>query len=244
MPLKLEEMNWMEIAELVPKKIKTVLLPVGTIEAHGVAGLGTDVSVPLFICEEIAEDLKAIIAPPIYYGITRSLYSYPGSLSVSPTVFESYVTEIMLSLAEKGFSRIVVMNGHGGHFTELRNAAWSVHRAKSAKVAVIQWWILCEQLTREFFGQSGGHAGLDENAAALAANPRLVKRDRYKKDMVYSVKEGIQSVPAPGPILLYKEGEGYPEFDVKRAKLYMKKVTRKIKDDVLKIFRGWQRLKF
>jgi creatinine amidohydrolase len=243
MPLKLEEMNWKELDELVPEKIKTVLLPVGTIEAHGAASLGTDVSIPLFICEKIADDLEAIIAPPVYYGITRSLYSYPGSLTVSSSTFESYVSEIMLSLAEKGFSQIVVVNGHGGHFNELKNAAMRVHREKSAKVAVIHWWILCERLTREFFGETGGHAGLDENAAVLAANPKLVKKARYNKDMVFSIKNGIHCLPAPGSVLLYKEGEGYPRFNQKQAKEYMKKVTAKIRDELLDVFGRWEKLR-
>ena len=80
MPLKLEDMNWMEFKELVPAKMGAVILPVGTIEAHGVTNLGTDVSIPVFIAEKIAKDLNAIIAPPIYYGITRTLYSYPAGL--------------------------------------------------------------------------------------------------------------------------------------------------------------------
>jgi creatinine amidohydrolase len=243
MPVKLEEMNWMEFGELVPKKIETVLLPVGTIEAHGVTNLGTDVSIPLFICEKIADTLGAIIAPPVYYGITRSLLAYPGSLTVSRSTFESYVTEVMLSLAEKGFKRIVVINGHGGHFEELKNAAMRVHRERQAKVAVIHWWILCGELTKEFFGQAGGHAGLDENAAVLAINPKLVKKTKYKKEMVYSMKNGMQCLPAPGSVLIYKEGEGFPEFDQKRAKAYMVKVTAKIKEELLDIFTRWERLK-
>lgn len=243
MPLKLEEMNWMEFDELVPSKIKTVLLPVGTIEAHGVTNLGTDVSIPLFICEKIADELKAIITPPVYYGITRSLFSYPGSLTVSSATFESYLTEILLSLAKKGFSRILVINGHGGHFNELKNAAMRVHRQENAKVAVIHWWVLCEELTRKFFGQSGGHGGLDENAAVLAINSKWVKKNKYTKDMVFRVKDGEYCLPAPGSILIYKEGEGYPEFDQKKAKLYMNKVTEKIKEDILDLFERWDRLK-
>ncbi len=243
MPLKLEEMNWMEFRELVPKKINAVMLPVGTIEAHGVTNLGTDVSIPVFICEKIANELKAIIAPPVYYGITRTLYSYPGSLTVSSPTFESYLTEIMLSLAEKGFSRILVINGHGGHFSELKNAAMRVHREKKAKVAVIHWWILCEELTKKFFGEAGGHAALDENAAILAINPKLVKKARYKKDMVFLQKNGMYSLPSPGSILIYKENEGFPEFDQKKAKLYMTKVTERIKDEILNLFNNWQKLK-
>lgn len=243
MPLKLEEMNWMEFGELVPKKINTVLLPVGTIEAHGVASLGTDVSIPQFLCEKLAGDLKAMIAPPVYYGITRSLLSYPGSLTVSSAAFENYVTEIMLSLTEKRFSRIVVMNGHGGHLNELKNASVLVHDKTGTKVVVIHWWILCERLTREFFGELGGHAGLDENAAMLAINPKLVKKARYKKDLAFTVKDGMYCLPAPGTILLYKEGQGYPQFDQKRAELYMKKVVKEVKDELLGVFSGWDRLK-
>jgi creatinine amidohydrolase len=244
MPLKLEDMNWMEFKELVPGKIDTVILPVGTIEAHGVTNLGTDVTIPLFIAEKIAEDLNAIIAPPIYYGITRSLYSYPGSLTVSSPVFESYLTEIMLSLADKGFLRVLVINGHGGQMDELKNVAMKVHREKKAKVAVIHWWILCEELTKSFFRQTGGHAGLDENAAVLAINKDLVKKRRYKKDMVYLQKSGIYALPGPGTILIYKEGEGYPDFDEKKANAYMDKVVKKIKDDVLEIFEKWEQMRW
>jgi len=242
MPLKLENMNWMEFKELVPAKIDTVILPVGTIEAHGVTNLGTDVTIPAFISEKIADDLNAIIAPPIYYGITRTLYSYAGSLTVSSPIFESYLTEIMLSLADKGFTRLVVMNGHGGHIDELKNAAMKVHREKKIKVAVIHWWILCEELTKKFFGEAGGHAGLDENAAILAINKDLVKKRRYKRDLVYLQKSGVYSLPGPGSIIIYKEGEGYPDFDEKKAIGYMDKVVKKIKQDVLEIFEKWEKI--
>lgn len=41
MPHKLDELNWMEFRDLVPKRFKTVIIPVGTVEAHGVTSLGT-----------------------------------------------------------------------------------------------------------------------------------------------------------------------------------------------------------
>ncbi len=239
MPKKLEEMNWMEFRELVPKKINTVMLPIGTIEAHGVTNLGTDVSIPVHICEKIADEIKAIIAPPVYYGITRTLLAYPGSLTVSSSTFESYVTEIMSSLAEKGFSRIVVMNGHGGHFDELKNAAMEVHRQHKVQVAVIHWWVLCEELTKKFFGEGGGHAALDENSAILAIDKKLVIQEKYKKEMVFLIKNGMYCLPAPGPIIIYKENEGYPDFDQKKAKAYMDQVIKKVKDELLDLFKNW-----
>jgi creatinine amidohydrolase len=82
---KLEELNWMEFKRLVPKKTDVVLLPIGTIEAHGVTGLGTDNQIPSSIAERIAEPVNALIAPAVNYGITKSLLPYPGSVTVHPT---------------------------------------------------------------------------------------------------------------------------------------------------------------
>ena len=240
---KLENLNWLEFKELVPKKIETVILPVGTIEAHGVISLGTDVQIPQKIAEMTAEDLKAIIAPPVYYGVTRSLYFYPGSLSVTSQTFENYLYEILDSMAEKGFSRIVVINGHGGHLNELKNAALKVYKTRKAKIAVIHWWLLCDDITRQVYGVSGGHAGVDETAGILAIDKSLVKKEKYKKEMAYKYDEAMNVMPTPSSIILYKEKEGYPDFDEKKAKVYLNKVAEKIRKMILEVFKKWDGLR-
>ena len=134
---RLEELTWQEFKELVPKRIDTVILPVGTVEAHGVSPLGTDNLIPVTIAERIAGDLKAMVAPLIPYGITRTLLAYPGSLTVTSATFENYLTEVLDSLAEKGFKKIAIMNGHGGQIDELRRAAQKIHQARKVRVVVI-----------------------------------------------------------------------------------------------------------
>lgn len=42
----MERINWIEFREWVPAKIRTVLLPLGTLEPHGVAPNGTDILAP------------------------------------------------------------------------------------------------------------------------------------------------------------------------------------------------------
>jgi len=44
--VKLAELTWQEFAEIVPAKRYTAILPVGTVEAHGVTSLATDVFIP------------------------------------------------------------------------------------------------------------------------------------------------------------------------------------------------------
>ena len=243
MVYRLENLNWKEFEKLVPKKINTIILPVGTIEAHGVVTLGTDVQIPQKISEMIAEDLKAMIAPPVYYGVTRSLYHFPGSLTVTSQTFENYLYEIIDSMAEKGFSKIVVINGHGGHLSELKNAAFKVHKTRKAKIAVVHWWILCEDITKQVYGVAGGHGAVDETAGILAIDKSLVKKELYKKEMSYKFDDALSVLPVPSSIILYKENEGYPDFDEKKAKLYMDKVAVKIKKMVLEVFKKWDALK-
>lgn len=242
MPHKLDELNWMEFKELVPKKFQTVIIPVGTIEAHGVTSLGTDVHISIKLSEIIADDLKAILAPPIYYGVTRTLYSYPGSLTVKSETFESYITELLESLVDKGFSRVVVINGHGGHLQELDNAGLKINRTRKAKIAIVHWWMLCEDIAKELYDQPGGHAGVDETAAILAIDKKLVKKGRYKKEMAYLYQKGLRVYPGPATIYLAKEGEGYPDFDQKKAKLFLKRSAEKIKNSLLDIFKRWKKI--
>ena len=50
------EINWMEFREWVPQKITTVLLPTGTLEAHGVENNGADITAPVEIARRMAPD--------------------------------------------------------------------------------------------------------------------------------------------------------------------------------------------
>ena len=68
----MDDLNWKEFQQLVPAKIKTVLLTVGTLEAHGFINNGADNTVPIAIANTIAADINALIAPHIPYEIGRA----------------------------------------------------------------------------------------------------------------------------------------------------------------------------
>src|SRR6266436_6263419 len=79
---EMERINWIEFREWVPSKIQTVLLPLGTLEPHGVAPNGTDILAPVAMAREIAPRVNALVAPVIPYGFTGNLDAYPGSFTV------------------------------------------------------------------------------------------------------------------------------------------------------------------
>jgi creatinine amidohydrolase len=240
MERKLHRLSWKNIKELVPDKTDTLIFPVGTVEAHGTSALGTDNFIPESIAEHLADKINALIAPAVNYGITRSLYGYPGSLTVSEASFRNYIDDILVSFSHVGFRKIILINGHGGNNAVLKEAAQLFFYNHKVKIAVIHWWVLCAEMVKEFFGEAGGHAALDETALVQAIDPALVDRSLYDSSLAYFVRPGADIYPIPGSILLYTENQGYPDFDLDRARKFQLAVFGKIEELVRVILKQWE----
>lgn len=242
MERELQRLTWKNIKELVADKIDTVIFPVGTVEAHGAAAIGTDNIIPQSLAEYLADKINALIAPVLNYGITKSLYGYPGSITIRPAVFENFVGDIFRSFKDSGFKKVIVLNGHGGNNATLKAAAQQFFYDCRIPVAVIHWWQLCGDLVKEFYGEAGAHAGLDETAMVQAVDESLVDKSQYDDRMIYQFQPGADVYPVPGSILLYVENEGLPDFDATRAKEYQKKVFAKVEEYVKFIISRWDQI--
>jgi len=239
MERRINFLNWLEFKRLVPQKVTTVILPIGTMEAHGIIPIGTDNIIPEEISIHIAEKINALIAPTLSYGITHTLLPYPGSMTLSEETFEKVVEEIAFSLSNNGFETIIFMNGHGGHFDELKRVSYKLWKEKKVKSVTIHWWILTADLVKRIWGEAGGHAGLDETAMIYAIDKKLVKKEYLKKEMAVLRKPGIDSVPFPGPIILYKKGEGFPKLD-KRCKTFFDESIRLLTKEIKAVLKGFK----
>jgi creatinine amidohydrolase len=239
---EMERINWIEFREWVPSKIKTVLLPLGTLEAHGVAANGTDILAPVALTREIAPRVNAMIAPAVPYGFTGILDAYPGSFTVPEGAYREYVRAVMVGLAKNKFQNIVLLNGHGGGQTAiLTGLAQEVGRQTGARILVVNWWSYCSDVTREVFGEEGGHAGDNETAYVMAIDPALVQKERYDPGMATALPEPNtwSAYPFPSSIMLYQEGQGYPKFDLAKAKNYFAKVNDKVARLIEETIRKW-----
>jgi len=235
-------LNWKEIKNLVPERINTCILPVGTMEAHGVTATGTDIIIPRYLSDKIAEKFDFLTAPEIPYGITHSLLPYPGSITVDDRTFEQYVHGVLIGLKKTGFKRVIIMNGHGGNNQVLDDLAFRIYRETGLFCAVIHWWILCSELTKEFFGETGAHAGVDENGMILAIAPELVKEELLEEDDIYLYSSGLRAVPIPGSVITYKKGEGKPRFNREEAVKFSEKVVDCIAEHIIRVLKGWNKL--
>ncbi|MDT7809216.1 MAG: creatinine amidohydrolase [Acidobacteriota bacterium] len=239
---EMERINWMEFKEVVPSKIQTVLLPTGTLEPHGVINNGADITAPVAMARKIAPRVNAMIAPVLPYGITGSMEAYPGAFQITESAYRPFVKQIMEGLAKNGFKNIIILNGHGGPQTAVLNSVASeVATERHVRTLVINWWSFASDVTKEVFGEDGGHAGLNETAYVQAVDPTLVHPERYKDDLAtaYPATGTWSATPFPSSIGLYQPGQGYPKFDQKKADEYFNKVNDKVATLINDIVRKW-----
>ena len=240
----MDELNWMEFREIVPAKVKTVLLTTGTLEPHGVTANGADNLAPVKIAEAIAPEVNALIAPHIPYGVTGSMSPYPGATHIPAEVYAPYVRAVLAGLVRNGFKNIVIINGHGGPQTEVLNrVSQEVAIEDKVNTLVVNWWGACSEVAQEVFGNAGGHAGENETAFIQAINPKLVKKERYSEATATpNPAPGTWSAtPFPSSIGLYKKGEGAPrDFDQKKADDYFRRINACVAGLVKDTLRKWE----
>src|SRR6266568_4319749 len=239
---EMERVNWIEFREWVPAKIQTVLLPLGTLEPHGVAPNGADILAPVAMAREIAPRVNAMIAPAIPYGFTGNLDAYPGSFTIPEDAYRAYVRAALVGLAKNKFKNIILLNGHGGGQTAILSAlVQEVGRDTGTRILVVNWWSYCSDVTLEVFGEDGGHGAENETAYIMAIDPALVQKRRYKAEMATALPPSNtwSAYPFTSTIMLYKEGQGHPKFDPVKAKSYFTKVNDKVAGLIQETIRKW-----
>ncbi|HXX41890.1 MAG TPA: creatininase family protein [Chthoniobacterales bacterium] len=239
---EMERISWLEFRKLVPDKVDTVLLPIGTLEAHGVIPNGTDIIIPVAMAKEIAPRVNAMIAPVIPYGFTGALDAYPGCFTVAEDIFRSYVRSVLVGLARNNFKNIILLNGHGGGQTAiLASLVQEVGRETRTRMLTVNWWSYCSDVVQEVFGEDGGHAGNTETAYIMATDPALVREQDYKPNMASPMPapNTWSAYPFPSSIMLYKPGEGLPDFDSVKAKMFFDRVNTKIARLIEETIKKW-----
>ena len=240
---EMERISWTEFREWVPARINTILLPLGTLEPHGVAPNGTDILAPVAMAREIAPRVNALVAPVIPYGFTGNLDAYPGSFTVPEDVYRAYVRAVVVGLAKNKFKNIILLNGHGGDQTAILSAlVQSIGRETETRILAVNWWSYCSDVTMEVFGEDGGHGAENETAYIMAIDPALVQKEHYKSEMATPIPppNTWRAYPFPSTIILYKEGQGYPTFDLVKAKTYFTKVNDKIARLIQETIAKWE----
>ena len=114
------EKTWPELKKYVDKNA-VILLPVGEMEEHSLyLPVDTDARIASFLSAEIADEVQdeipILVMPAVWSGYTpKVVCRWPGCMRLRPQVFTDMVHDICASLAEMGFSNVVMIDCHGQH---------------------------------------------------------------------------------------------------------------------------------
>ena len=128
--------------------------------------------------------------PPVIHGYSPHHMDFPGTLSIDGHTFIKYVLDVTKSLAHHGFTRILIVNGHGSNtpFCEVIARLTVVETGGKALAMAVNHWALntvIKLFTEIRDSPPGGasHACELETSMYLAIKPELVDMSQAEADM-------------------------------------------------------------
>ncbi|MBD3389840.1 hypothetical protein GF415_02690 [Candidatus Micrarchaeota archaeon] len=177
------EVSWEEFREARGKPAVVVF---GAIEPHGRhLPLDTDSIIPWELARRLEKKADVVVFPPVNFGYVYTLRKYPGAISLTSRTLHTVAEEIFSELFREGFTRILVIIGHGGNTGPVKSSLKELADDFDFRAAVVEWWKLT--------AVEAGHADEVESSLVLAAGHSLRKQPEQepRKDYVCAV------VPAP-----------------------------------------------
>ena len=161
--MRIADVDWMDLAAFLEGDDRGVL-PLGSVEQHAYLSLATDALLAERVAVDAAEPLGVPVYPAIPYGLAAYFTAYPGTITLRPGTYAALVTDVLDSMAEAGFRRILLVNGHGGNGPIRPVAARWARERGGVQVAVHDWWRAPRTLAAvEAAGAHGSHANWMES---------------------------------------------------------------------------------
>lgn len=157
------QMAWPQIQKAIDSGA-IILLPVGIIEEHGPhMGLASDIYLTYNWCKMTRQALakngiNALIAPPLYWGISPRVSQYAGTFSISEDTFRGLLLDIHQSLKSWGARYVFNFSIHGDsqHNKVYQETIREIHNSLPLKA---------------YYVYPGGTEVIDRECAVLIKNP-------------------------------------------------------------------------
>lgn len=153
------------------KKVRRAIIPVGSLEQHGMhLPVSTDSLIAEYIARIVADQVGAFVLPVISYGVSFE-HKPMFNVSLHNSTLSTMLCDACISLAENGIKEIIILNGHHGNMGAVQYIAQELHSKlpKVARVHTLHYW---HMMKSEF-----DHAGEVETSLVLAIAPELVRMD-------------------------------------------------------------------
>ena len=178
--------TWVELENAIAENT-VIILPVGTTEEHGRhLPVSTDAMIARKFGDEFGKALvgkiPVLVMETINYGFSMSVVrKWPGCPNIKSRTFTDYIFDIVDSIINMGFSKIVLLDCHGNHDCLLRLVMREIADKHNVYTMTLSPFQLSGKLYNEMKGDPQGdiHGGEWETSMILAIDPILVNEDEY-----------------------------------------------------------------
>ncbi len=201
--MQIEELTSEEFKNL-RETIKSVIIPVGSIEAHGPhLPLGTDLFTIYEISKRLVKEIKIFLSPPIYFGLCRSTRDLPGTITIRGETLKNLLLDLLESFYQQGLRNFVILSGHAGgtHNAYLIDTAEAfLEKYGDARFFVADIIKLLKEILQELgIPERDSHAGEWETSLMMY----------LKEELVRDVSRAFEDYPSFPKFLILKEKEKY-----------------------------------
>ena len=206
------EMTWPEINAAAAGD-RVAVIPVATIEDHG---LHLPVDTDVLLCSEVCERAvalaadRAVLVPPINHGYSPHHMDFPGPITIGAETFIKYGVDVCRSLAQHGFKRMLIVNGHGSNSPFVDIIARLTVVETGALAAAVNYWNapgvheVAEALRDSDKIGGMNHACEFETSIYLALRPDLVDMSKAKRELSHAPTKNYWTdlVGGDGPLMM------------------------------------------
>lgn len=240
--MKFAELTAPAIGRIDRSKV-VVIAPIAAVEQHARhLPVITDTVLVTAVAEGVERQLpqQTLLLPTQWLGASEHHLPFGGTLTATLPTYELILIEILKPLLHQGFSRVMLLNGHGGNIDPLQVALRRLDREFPGAIltGAAYWDLAAEQLAQICTGprKSMGHACELETSMMLHLRPELVQTSEIEDDP--------DTTPAPvKPIFWARDfgrrtdhgAVGYPSFaTAEKGRLMLEAAT----DAVAKVTMG------
>jgi creatinine amidohydrolase len=171
------------------------ILPAGSLEQHGphlpvITDTASASAAAIAAARLVANDVPVAVPPGLWLGLSEHHLPFGGTISVDYAAYRAILESIVRSLRAISFSRLLIVNGHGGNIDPLAVACRELAVAYDIPiVATTPWFMAREKLAPIFEVDTGAkHACEGETSMMMAIAGDIVKKDK--------LDEAMQQAPA------------------------------------------------
>jgi creatinine amidohydrolase len=137
--MRLSELNWFDIESYLENDDRIMFI-LGSCEQHAYLSLLTDVKIPLALADAASNKTGILVGPELNFGSSPYFLAYPGTISLRIGTLMRVIEDLIQSVYQQGFRKILVLNGHGGNDPVRARLYEITNELSELRIAWYAWW--------------------------------------------------------------------------------------------------------